>query len=113
MVSKKILRMGVQKTPIQKTYKILVGPNSINIDFLDTNRQFHWLQFDWLEISLVFDKSDKNTGLYDSYNVEQAAKYIKLVKLPSFTEIYSMTNEQNTTWTNLTQKHPLYKQFIA
>ena len=24
-----------------------------------------------------------------------------------------MTNEQNTTWTNLTQKHPLYKQFIA
>lgn len=113
MVSKKILRMGVQKTPIQKTYKILVGPNSINIDFLDTNRQFHWLQFDWLEMSLVFDKSDKHTGLYDSYNVEQAAKYIKLVKLPSFTEIYSMTNEQNTTWTNLTQKHPLYKQFIA
>ena len=94
--------MGVQKTPIQKTYKILVGPNSINIDFLDTNRQFHWLQFDWLEISLVFHKSDKHTGLYDSYNV----------KLPSFTEIYSMTNEQNTTWTNLTQKHPLYKQFI-
>ena len=74
MVSKKILRMGVQKTPIQKTYKILVGPNSINIDFLGTNRQFHWLQFDWLEISLVFHKSDKHTGLYDSYNVEEAAK---------------------------------------
>ena len=45
--------MGVQKAPIQKTYEISVGSDSRNIDFLGANRQF-----DWLEISLVFDKSD-------------------------------------------------------
>ena len=49
--------MGAQKTPIQKTYEINVERESINIDFLGTNRQF-----DWLEISLVFDKSDKHTS---------------------------------------------------
>ena len=57
MVSKEILRMGAQKTPIQKTYEINVERESINIDFLGANRQF-----DWLEISLVFDKSDKHTS---------------------------------------------------
>ena len=41
MVSKKIfLRMGVQKTPIQKTCEISTGSNSINIDFLGSDRQF-------------------------------------------------------------------------
>ena len=37
MVSKKILRMGVQKTPIQKTYEISTGSDSININFLGSN----------------------------------------------------------------------------
>ena len=86
MVSKKILRMGVQKTPIQKTYEISAGSDSINVDFLRSNRQF-----DWLEISLVFDKKDKHTTIHDSYNEELAAKYIKSVKLSNFTEIYSLT----------------------
>ena len=39
MVSKKILRMGAQKIPIQKTCEINVGKDSINIDFLGSNRQ--------------------------------------------------------------------------
>ena len=30
MVSKNILRMGTQETPIQKTYEIAVGSDSIN-----------------------------------------------------------------------------------
>ena len=107
MVSEKILRMGVQKTPIQKTNEIAVGSNSINIDFLGSNRQF-----DWLEISLVFDKSDKHTAIYDSYNAELAAKYIKSVKLTNFTEIYSLTNKEYDM-DNLTQKHLLYNQFVA
>ena len=67
--------MGAQKTPIQKTYEINIRQDSINIHFLGSNRQF-----DWLKISLVFDKSDKHTSIYDWYNVELAAKYIKLLK---------------------------------
>ena len=106
MVSKKILRMEAQKTPIQKTYEINVCQDSINVDFLGANRQF-----DWLEMSLVFDKSDKHT-IYESYNVELTVKYINSVKLSNFTEIYSLTNEKNHDMDNLTQKHLLYKQFV-
>ena len=51
-------------------------------------------QFDWIEISLVYDKSDKHTTIYDSYNFKLAAKYIKSVKLGNFTGIYSLTNEK-------------------
>ena len=94
MVSKKILRMGVQKTLIQKTYEIGLGSDLINIDFSGFNRQF-----DWLEISLVFDKRDKHTTIFDSYNAELAVKYIKSIKLTNFTKIYSLTNEKNMTWT--------------
>ena len=65
MVSKKILRMGAQKTPIQKTYEIQKGSDSLNIEFLGANRQF-----DWIEISIVPDKSDKHKTIYDSYNRE-------------------------------------------
>ena len=99
--------MEAQKTPIQKTYEINVCQDSINIDFLGANRQF-----DWLEMSLVFDKSDKHT-IYESYNVELTVKYINSVKLSNFTEIYSLTNEKNHDMDNLTQKHLLYKQFVA
>ena len=89
MVSKKIIRMGTQKTPLQKTYETSTGQDSINIDFLGANRQF-----DWIELSLVYDKNDKHTTIYDSYNHELAAKQIKSVRISNSTEIYSLTNEK-------------------
>ena len=74
--------MGTQKSPIQKT-------SEINVDhFLCANRQF-----DWIELSLVYNKSNKHTTIYDSYNIEMASKTIKSVRLTNFTEIYSLTNE--------------------
>ena len=94
MVSKKILRMGAQKTPIQKTYEIQKGSDSLNVEFLGANRQF-----DWIEISIVPDKSDKHTTIYDSYNREIAAQLIKTLKLSNFTKIYSLTNKKNTVLT--------------
>ena len=108
MVSKKIIRMEAQKTPIQKTYEIKTGSDSINVEFLGANRQF-----DWLEISILNDKSDKHTTIYDSYNRELAAQKIKTLQLSNFTEIYSLTNEKKYDIDNLTQKHLLYKQFVA
>ena len=89
MVSKKILRMGAQKTPIQKTYEIQKGSDSLNVEFFGSNRQF-----DWIEISIVPDKSDKHTTIHDSYNREMAAQLIKSLNLSNFTEIYSLTNKQ-------------------
>ena len=108
MVSKKILRMGAQKTPIQKTYEIQKGSDSLNIEFLGANRQF-----DWIEISIVPDKSDKHKTIYDSYNREMATQLIKSLKLTNFTELYSLTNESKYDTDNLTQQHLLYKQFLA
>ena len=61
--------MRTQKTPLQKTYEINIGQDSIDIDFLGANRQF-----DWIEISLVYEKSDKHTTIYDSYNHKLAVK---------------------------------------
>ena len=108
MVSKKIIRMGAQKTPIQKTYEIKQGSDSLNVEFLGANRQF-----DWLEILIINDKSDKHTTVYDSYNRELTAQTIKSLQLSNFTEIYSLTNEKKYSIDNLTQKHLLYKQFVA
>ena len=108
MVSKKIIRMGAQKSPIPKRHEIKQGSDSLNIEFLGATRQF-----DWIEISIVNDKSDKHTAIYDSYNRELAAQNIKSLKLSNFTEIYSLTNEKKYSIDNLTQKHLLYKQFVA
>ena len=100
--------MGVQIMPIQKTYEIAVGSDLITIDFLRSNRQF-----DCVEIFLVYNKSDKHNTIYDRCNTELAAKYIKSVKLSTFAEIYSLTNEKKYDVDSLTQKHLLYKQFVA
>ena len=82
MVSKKILRIGAQKTPIEKTYEIQKGSHSLHVTFLGANRQF-----DWIEISIVPEKSNKHTTIYDSYNREMAAQLIKSLRLSNFTEI--------------------------
>ena len=60
MISKKTLRMGIQKTPIQKTYEISVGSDSLTVELYSANRQC-----DWLEISLVYDKSNNHLTIYD------------------------------------------------
>ena len=51
MVSKKNIRMGAQKTPIQKPYEIKQGSDSLNVEFFGANRQF-----DWIEILIVTTK---------------------------------------------------------
>ena len=105
VVSKKTLHMGAEKTPIQKSYEINIAKESRNIHFLGANRQFHWL-----EMSLVFDKSDKHTTIYDSYNIELAAKHIKSVRLSlKFTALQLKKCHMDS----LTEKHLLYKQFVA
>ena len=88
--------MGAQKTTIQKTYEIQKGSDSLNIEFLDANRQFGWI-----EISIVPDKSDKHKTIYDSYNREMAAQLIKSLKLTNFTELYSLTNEKKYDTDNI------------
>ena len=105
MVSKKILRKGTQKTPMQKTYEINTGQDFIDEELLGANKQF-----DWLEISLVHDK---HTTICDSYNREMADQNIKSSGLTTFTEVYRLTNEKQYDVDNLTHRHLLWKQFVA
>ena len=72
MLSSKVLRMGIQKTPYQKTYELQAGSQEFTVDFKGCDRQF-----DWLEISLLYNKSDKHLTIYDSYNAGCAARMIK------------------------------------
>ena len=51
ILSSKILLMGIQKTPYQKTYELQVGLQEFPLDFKGCEGQF-----DWTEISSVYDK---------------------------------------------------------
>ena len=66
MVSKKILRMGAQKMPIQKTYEIQKGSDSLSVEFLGSSRQF-----DWIEISIRNIYSFTNEKKYSTDNLTQ------------------------------------------
>ena len=103
MISKKILRMGMQKT-----YEISVGSVSLTVESYGSNRQF-----DWLELLLVYNKSDKHLAIYNSYNVKHVAKKIKSVSLQNFTESYSHTNEKRYDVNNNTEKHLFSEQFVV
>ena len=86
--------MGARNTLIQNNYEINVGHDSLGVDFLGANKQFHWI-----ELSLEQDKSNKCNSIYDSYNVEMVSKRRKSVRLTSFTETYNLTNKKNITLT--------------
>ena len=49
MVSENLLRTGIRKTPLQKSYELVAGAQSKTITFNNTFKQFSFL-----EISLVF-----------------------------------------------------------
>ena len=74
--SRGALRTGVISSPYQQSFEINTGTQSLNVNFHGLNKQI-----EWLEISLVFDKSDQHQTVYDSYDVELAAKYVQLLAL--------------------------------
>ena len=100
--------MGVQKTPYLKTYELQTGMQDFSVDFVGANRQL-----EWIEISLVFDKTDKHVKIYESYNAECAARMIKLLEFANISEEYSTTNTLRYDTSNDLQKHLLYKQLVA
>lgn len=40
MALEKLLRMGIQKTPLQKSYEMMIGTQSFTADFRAANRKF-------------------------------------------------------------------------
>ena len=67
--------MGVLTAPYQQLFEISKGTQSLTVTFKGAQRQFQWL-----EISLIYDKSYQHLTIYDSYNLELAAKMIQSIK---------------------------------
>ena len=84
MISNKVLRTSIKKTPYQKTYKVIRGAQSRTITFDSSNKQFSFL-----EISLVFDSSHQHKSIYDSYNAEVAATTVSSIRLENASDTYS------------------------
>ena len=85
-----------------------IGTQTINVNFQGANRQFAWL-----EILLVYDKSDQHQTIYDSYNVEVAATKIQSLTLENTTSTYSLTGGLEYNIDNEDNKHWLYALFVA
>ena len=47
---KMALRTGVQFSPYQQSFEVNVGTETVNVNFQGAN-----MQFDWIEISLIYD----------------------------------------------------------
>ena len=106
--SKMVLRTGVQFSPYQQSFEVNIGTQSINVNFQGANRQFAWI-----EISLVYEQSDQQQTVYDSYDAELAATKIKSLKLENFSTKYSLTSGLLYDVDTEDNKHWLYSMFLV
>ena len=51
------------------------------------------IQFDWLDVSIVYDKSFQHTTIYNSYDLELVSKSIKTIKFENTSTTYSLTGK--------------------
>ena len=86
--SETALRQGVLPSPYQQLFEINIGTQSFTCTFKGAQRQF-----DWLEISIVYSKSYQHTTIYDSYDLELAAKLIQTIKFENTSTTYSITGK--------------------
>ena len=102
------LRMDVLPNPFQQTFEVATGAQTISVDFQGASREFNWL-----EISLVYDKSYAHETVYDSYDLELAANLIESVKFVNASKTYSLTGKLSYDINNKDEKYRLYKMFVA
>ena len=102
------LRTGVQFSPYQQSFKVNVSTQIVNVNFQGASRQFAWI-----EISLLYDRSDQHQTIYNSYNAELAAAKIQSLKLKNASTTYSLTAGLVYDVDNEDDKHCLYSMFVA
>ena len=106
--SRGALRTGVISSPYQQNFGINTWTQSLKVNFRGLNKKI-----EWLEISLVFDKSDQHQTVYDSYDVELATKYVQLLTLENVSRTYNLTGQLEYNVSNKDGKHWLYQMFVA
>ena len=105
--SKRVLRTGIKPSPYQKSYEVNVGTQSVVVEFKGVNKQFSFL-----EISLVYDKSEQHNNVYNSYNAELSATHITTVQLENLNNKYGEINRKY----DLTEEHDkylMYRNFVG
>ena len=100
--------MGVLPSPYQQMFEINKSMQSLTVTFKGMQRQF-----EWSEILLVYDKSYQHLTIYDSYDLELAAKMIQSIKFENTTSTYSLAGKLEHNYKNQHEKDMLYKMFIA
>ena len=108
MISNQILRTGIKLSPYQKSYELVVGAQSRTVTFTNAFKQFEFLEF-----SLVYDKSDQHLTTYDSYNAETAAVDIRYIKLQNASNTYSEFNSIKFDLNDEEDRYVLYNAFVA
>ena len=93
------------RTALQKSYEMMIGSQSRTVTF---NNAFK--QFSFIEISLVYDRSNQHLSIYNSYNAEVAATQIKSIKLQNASNTYS---EFKTVKFDLEDKEDQYMLYNA
>ena len=104
--SKKFLRTGIKMTSYQQSFEISTGMQSVNVNFIGSNRQFLIL-----EISLVYNKSDRHQTIFDSYEI--AATKLQSLKFENASNTYSLTSKIKYDIDNEDDKYLLYAKFAA
>ena len=106
--SETALRQGVLPSPYQQFFEINTGTQSYTCTFKGAQRQF-----DWLEISIVYDKSFQHKTIYDSYDLEMASKLIRTIKFENTSTTYSVTGKLSFDLEKDDDKNILYKMLVA
>ena len=106
--AKKATRTTVQFSSYQQSFEINVGMQSINVGFIGADRQFNWL-----EISLLYDKNDQHQTVYDRYDAELAAKKMQSIKIEKNSATYSLTGGLTYDIDDENDKHWLYEMFVS
>ena len=102
------LRQGVLPAPYQQETEVIAGTQDSTCTFKGAQRQF-----DWLEISIVFDKSYQHTTIYDSYDLELTARLIVSLKFENTSSTYGLTAKLFYDLEKEDDKHLIYKMFVA
>ena len=106
--SETALREGVLLSPYQQLFEINTGAQTYTCTFKGVQRQF-----DWLEISIVYDKSFQHATIYDSYDLELASKIIKTIKFENTSTTYSLTGKLSFDLEKDDDKNILHKMLVA
>ena len=106
--SETTLIQGVLQVPFQQEFEVNTGTQDFTCTFKGAQRQF-----DWLEISIVCDKSYQHTTIYDSYDLELVVKLIKTIKFQNTAITYSLTGKLSYDLEKEDEEFILYKMLVA